>query len=345
MIGWCGGAIEGRRGDSRRAIIAANCAGMPPRRNQDARARSNSQETTRAGTKPIAPIARRRPRWGLALVAVVGLDLLLVALYLLWAALSLPAPMPAATHAAGVAFFHSFGAQEGLSPESMARVEHARMLFQAGKVRWLVCVGGSRRDRPESGAALMAKALARRGVPPKRLRRDATSFDTIGNWRSAQALLGPSAAQDPLLISSPLHLLRIGHIAQGAGTPAPTHTTAEALRRRGGAIWLDVHREWLAWTAAALLPPDRYERWVRRWRDFWDNPAWSTRHSSQPPDDEHPRRLPWHPEPASAAIGKTSRPAQRFGPGRAAEADVGRHRRAAFRHRAGHGYAGHQLAH
>jgi hypothetical protein len=48
-------------------------------------------------------------------------------------------------------------------------------------------------------------------------------------------------------------------------------TMARTLRQRGWMILLDVHREWLAWVAAALLPADLHHRWIRRWRNFWDN--------------------------------------------------------------------------
>jgi hypothetical protein len=120
----------------------------------------------------------------------------------------------------------------------------------------------------------MAAALAVRGVPAGHIRHDATSFDTIGNWRSAQALLPPVAlpelSPEPLLISAPLHLLRIRYITGGAGTPAPTADVAQALGRRGAAIWYDVHREWVAWAAMILIPADQHRRWVKRWRDFWD---------------------------------------------------------------------------
>jgi uncharacterized SAM-binding protein YcdF (DUF218 family) len=235
--------------------------------------------SSRADSVRVSPPAAARI--ALALGIFVGLDLLLVSAYVAWAAHSLPAPVPAAAHAAGVVFFSDFGPHEGLSNVSMSHVEHAARLFASGKVGRLVCVGGLRAHRPQPGAALMAAALARRGVPAPDLQHDTTSFDTIGNWHSAQAMLSRADAEDPLLISSPLHLLRIRHVTGGVGTPAPTTTIAQALRDRGSEIWLDVHREWLAWTATALLPADLYRRWVGHWRNFWDAPPPADR----PPDD------------------------------------------------------------
>jgi vancomycin permeability regulator SanA len=230
-----------------------------------------------------APPARTRlRRLTRALVAVAALDLFLVGLYLGWAALILPAPLPASTHTAGVVFFAGFGSREGLDAKSMERVEHAANLFRAGKVELLVCVGGRRRDRPETGATIMAAALIHRGVPATLVRHDTTSFDTISNWRSAQVLLGDKAHEDPLLVSAPLHLLRIRHITGGAGTPAPTMTIAQTLRLRGSSLLLDVHREWLAWTAAALLPANLHHRWIRHWRNFWDNLRLGTSAPKQP---------------------------------------------------------------
>lgn len=178
--------------------------------------------------------------------------------------------MPAEPYAAGVVFFNDFGPIEGLGEGSMARVEHAADLFAADKIGRLVCVGGLRRDLPRTGAALMAAALMRRGVPANRVQQDAQSFDTLTNWRSALALLVPAEASDPLLISAPLHVLRIRHVTRGVGTPAPTGTILQELRRRGPALWLDVHREWVAWGAVALLPEELHRRWIKRWRDFWN---------------------------------------------------------------------------
>ena len=223
--------------------------------------------------------AQRKPRRRgggsrLPLLAAIllGADLLAVGLYLAWAGMSLPPSVPTTTHPVGVVFFDGFGAREGLGPVSLARVEHAAALARNGLAERLVCVGGSRPQRPESGAALMAAALARRGVPPARIRHDTASFDTRTNWQSALALMPAGAAEQALLISSPLHLLRIRFITAGAGTPAPTASIHAELRRRGPAIWLDTHREWLAWAAMTLLPADWHRRWIKRWRAFWDCP-------------------------------------------------------------------------
>jgi uncharacterized SAM-binding protein YcdF (DUF218 family) len=219
-------------------------------------------------TKADRPGRRRLLRAALAMVAV---DLLLVGFYLAWAVVSLPPPVPDRARPAGVVFFDAFGPVEGLGTTSLARVEHAAALFHAGKAGRLICVGGRRGGRDQPGAALMAAAIERRGVPAARVQHDAESFDTMGNWRSALALLPPAARTDPLLISSPLHLLRIRHITHGVGTPAPTASVAAEIQRRGAlGIWLRVHREWVAWTAQALLPADLHRRWIRRWRDVWD---------------------------------------------------------------------------
>lgn len=220
--------------------------------------------------KPRCPGGRRH----LMLFAAIllGADLLSVALFIGWAKVSLPPPVPVAPHPIGVVFFDGFGAREGLGDGSLARVEHAAALARTGLVEHLVCVGGSRPQRPEPGAVLMAAALARRGVPPARIRHDTASFDTRTNWQSALALMPARTAEQALLISSPLHLLRIRFVTAGTGTPAPTAPIDAELRRRGPAIWLDVHREWIAWAAMALLPADFHRRWIKRWRDFWDRP-------------------------------------------------------------------------
>jgi uncharacterized SAM-binding protein YcdF (DUF218 family) len=208
-----------------------------------------------------------------AVLMVLAADLLLVGLYLAWAAVSLPPPVPDRPYPAGVVFFDAFGPDEGLGATSLTRVEHAAALFQAGAVGRLVCVGGRRSGREQTGGALMAAALRRRGVPQALVRHDASSFDTVGNWRAAMALLPPAERSAPLLISSPLHLLRIRHITGDVGTAAPTASISAEIRRRGlTGIWFRVHREWAAWAALALLPSDLHRRWIKHWRDFWDQP-------------------------------------------------------------------------
>jgi vancomycin permeability regulator SanA len=270
-----------RRNGKRRAIIAANAS------------RHRHRSTRHPISTMLANLAtktdkrrRRLRRLAWVLAAALFADSILVVRFLGWSAANMPPPLPDVPHAAGVVFFNDFGDAEGLGPGSMARIEYAADLFAAGKVQRIICVGGQRAQRAQSGAALMAAALVRRGVPAERVQHDTQSFDTLTNWRSAQASLTPAEANDPLLVSAPLHLLRIRHVTGGVGTPAPTASIPQELHRRGVAIWLDVHREWLAWGAAALLPADLYRHWVKRWRDFWDNPPPTNPAHHKPSTDE-----------------------------------------------------------
>jgi len=227
-------------------------------------------------TTPVHAPCRRCLRLALALAL---LDALAVFLYLAWGRATLPPPIPERPHATGVVFFDDFARDGSLGAESRRRIAHALELARLGLVRELICVGGRRRDRARSGAELMAAALIAGGLTADHVRGDHRSFDTRSNWRSARALLADSGAgaADPLLISSPLHLLRIRHVTGGAGTPAPTMTIVAALHRAPMTLWLDVHREWIAWAAMALLPPHLHQRWIRAWRDFWDHAPGTTR--------------------------------------------------------------------
>lgn len=241
-----------------------------PSEPSDADAAAISPSNARATPRP-----RRARRWLQLAALLIVADLAFVAGVLVFTAHTLPPPLPAEPHAAAVLFFDDFagprgGSGSGLGPDSLERVAHAARLYDAQLVDIILCVGGRRAGRTETGAELMEAELVRRGVPSERVASDRASFDTVTNWRAAQTLLTEVGATRPLLIASPLHLLRIRRITGGVGTPAPAMTIAETLRQRPLHLWLDVHREAVAWVAAALLPAATHERWVQRWRDLLD---------------------------------------------------------------------------
>jgi len=222
----------------------------------------------------ISAMQRQPPRpwrWLRVLIVLAIIDTMASGLYVAWGQATLPPPVPLARHTAGILFFDDFDDHGGLGEESRRRVAHALRLIRQGRVERLICVGGKRSRRQHTGSELMAAALIAGGVPAARVASDRDSFDTRTNWQSARTMLAELGVRDPLLISSPLHLMRIRRITDGIGTPAPTETIAQTMRRTPVALWLDIHREWVAWTAMVLLPAETHRSWIRQWREFQDN--------------------------------------------------------------------------
>ena len=215
------------------------------------------------------------------LLLLLAIDLILVGGYLLWAHNILAQPRPATPFDSGVLFFADFDPNGGLGPRSRRRTNHAARLYASGSIRHLIIVGGHRQRPQRFGATLMAAQLHTQGVPDSAMDIDRQSFDTVGNWRVAITLLQARHAPRALLISDPLHLLRIRTIATRSLpiTLAPTRSITTIVRQQPLQTWLRVHREWVAWLAMAILPQDLHQSLLRSWRDFW-NPA-----GSQPEPD------------------------------------------------------------
>ena len=159
-----------------------------------------------------------------------------------------------------------------LDREGRSRVSHAAELFAQGRIRQLVCLGGRRHEPERVGAQLMADRLHALGVPEAAMRVDRDSFDTIGNWRQGVAILEREGWERPLLISDPLHLARIAHVAAEPFPLqlSPTRSVWERSVQEPVGSWAFVHREWSAWLAMSLLPPETHRELVELWRNFWD---------------------------------------------------------------------------
>jgi len=202
---------------------------------------------------------------------IVLLDLLLVAAYLWWTQTIITGNAGQPPYDVGIVFYADFDADGGLGDESRRRTDAAAALFTSGVVPKLLAIGGRRRHPERFGSALVGERLKKLAVPADAITVDRVSFDTVGNWQQATTLMQEQGLQRPLLISSALHLARIRHIAARpfAITLAPSQPLTQALRERPFSTWLDVHREWLAWAAMALLPAQTHRDLVQRWRNFW----------------------------------------------------------------------------
>ena len=225
----------------------------------------------RGRCRPLYHTVMRRLLYLLGIALAV--DLILVVLYLGWCHKVIEEHRTARGKLdAGMLFFSGFTPDDGLDPEAISRVKHAAGLFAQGRIQYLVCLGGRRRDPERFGAQLMAERLRTLGVPEAAIRVDFDSFDTIGNWRRGVAILEREGWQRPLLISGPLHLARISHIAAEPFPLqlSPTRSVWDRSLQEPIGSWAYVHREWSAWLVMWLLPPETHQELVELWRNFWD---------------------------------------------------------------------------
>jgi len=222
--------------------------------------------------KPTIKANMRRPFT--PLLFLIGLNLILVASYLVWCDRVIDAHQPPAEALdAGMVFFSGFGPHHGLNDKAFARVEHGADLYSQGQVRHLICVGGHRHDPERYGAELMADALVSLGVPAEAIRSEKESFDTVSNWDQGLVILDREGWTRPVLISHPLHLARAYYIASPQTYPiylSPVYSVWELFTDKPVGTWVRVHREWIAWLSLWLLPPDTQQRLVEDWRNIWD---------------------------------------------------------------------------
>lgn len=102
-------------------------------------------------------------------------------------------------------------------PDQAARsgyLQEAAQLYQEGRVRIIVCVGGARPRRDYFGSQEMAAALRQLGVPDDSLRcGDRRSDDSVTNLRVARDQLKDTAFQNSVLVTDALHALRLRYLA------------------------------------------------------------------------------------------------------------------------------------
>ena len=165
-----------------------------------------------------------------------------------------------------VVFFSEFGNSEGLSKETILRLEDALTLFKDGLIERFVVVGGARKESNRFGGKLMAKYLARRGISEDLIRADLKSYDTNTNLKAAQKLCEPGDIKNRTYISDPLHLLRIRFLLDQlpnvrfyASERSSRWSTLFVVKR--------VTHELVAYLAYALIPSEQYAKLVHWYRE------------------------------------------------------------------------------
>ncbi|KAA9673971.1 YdcF family protein, partial [Escherichia coli] len=100
------------------------------------------------------------------------------------------------------------------SPVFQARLDHAIWLYQQHIVRALVLTGGYGAGATVSDAAIARQYVLEKGIPAKAIFIEERSTVTRENIRYAKQILRQQQWRTALLVSDPLHMLRLKTIAQ-----------------------------------------------------------------------------------------------------------------------------------
>lgn len=97
-----------------------------------------------------------------------------------------------------------------------ARLEAARGLFVANRVRWIVVSGGVGKEGFDE-ARVMRRSLLAQGIPDSVLIEDGHGANTLASCLNARVLLEPRGARSVILVSQYFHLARAAMTARRAG--------------------------------------------------------------------------------------------------------------------------------
>jgi vancomycin permeability regulator SanA len=161
----------------------------------------------------------------------------------------------------GALFFANATVDGTLSDSTLLRVHSAQEAFNSGKIKNILCLGGTRSYAILSGAQMMCDYLEKSGVPKGNLFVDNASWDSTTNLIELERIANEKQWQKVAFISSPIHMPRLIYLARDSErviTLLPNSIKESIFDLLG--LWLDVHHEFLAWGAYMILPRDFYSR-------------------------------------------------------------------------------------
>jgi uncharacterized SAM-binding protein YcdF (DUF218 family) len=145
---------------------------------------------------------------------------------------------------------------DALSDVLAERVAAAAALYHGGGAPIVVATGGVTGRATRAEAAVIAEALAARGVPPTAIVVEDRSRTTAENATCAAALLG--ARRRVWLVTQPFHARRARWLFRRAGFDPRVWHIADSIEyrdRRRALRWLS--REYGAWARALLRRTQR----------------------------------------------------------------------------------------
>lgn len=140
------------------------------------------------------------------------------------------------------------------SPVFQARLDHAIALYQRGLIHALVLTGGYSPGATLSDAAIARQYVLGKRVPAEVIFIEERSRVTRENVRYAKNIMAQQQLHTALLVSDPLHMLRLKIIAEDNGIESSSSPTSSTR-----------YHSWLA-QARFLLRESFYYSSYRIWR-------------------------------------------------------------------------------
>jgi uncharacterized SAM-binding protein YcdF (DUF218 family) len=171
------------------------------------------------------------------------------------------------TYDAAVVFFGGFDESNSPNSETKSRLKQAIEFCSNGMSRHLMIVGGNRKRLSKSGSELLAQVAIESGYPEENIQVGATSYDTVSNVREIKQLAAAKGWRKLLLISSPLHVMRISWLF-GQDKSMKINFASEDITSyfpRSG-LFVGCLHEWIGYVSVFVLPDHYRNALVVWWR-------------------------------------------------------------------------------
>jgi uncharacterized SAM-binding protein YcdF (DUF218 family) len=155
---------------------------------------------------------------------------------------------------AGIIFFGDYinhGAE--LGPDSKLRAGKAVGLYQSGKIRKVICVGGYRYADWKGKPHLMRKYLIENQVPAFDIIYDSSSYNTITNIQELKKITTRLKYDTIIAISSPLHIFRIATMIKSSTVYFATYKYSLQGFHDYWVLFKDVHHEYVSQILNSIL--------------------------------------------------------------------------------------------
>lgn len=174
---------------------------------------------------------------------------------------------PNGTYDAAVVFFGGFDQLNQPNTESKKRLSQALYFCSTGMSQHLMIVGGHRKRLTVSGAEVLAQEAIWEGYPKGNIQVGTTSYDTVTNVREVKQLAKEKGWKKLLLISSPLHVMRISWLFENHKNLNVNFASEELTSycSRSGLLVSCLY-EWIGYFSVVILPDHYRNSLVVRWR-------------------------------------------------------------------------------